>query len=66
MMNEEPQPRPHGGARPGAGRKPKSKAGPLHVSFRCSQDVYEILQRQTSKTAYIEAAIREKNRREQF
>jgi len=55
-----------GGAREGAGRKPKAKEGSLHIGFRCSQDVYDILQLVPNKTAYIEAAIREKHRREEF
>lgn len=47
-----------GGARQGAGRKAKGDNGTLRVGFRCSQDVYDILQQQIDKTAYIEAAIR--------
>ena len=55
-----------GGAREGAGRKPKATEGSLRVAFRCSQDVYNILQLQPNKTAYIEDAIREKHRREEL
>jgi hypothetical protein len=55
-----------GGAREGAGRKPKATEGSLRVAFRCSQDVYDILQLVQNKTAYIEAAIREKHRREEL
>lgn len=56
----------HGGRREGAGRKPKNKEGVKRVAFKCSEDVYNILQIQDNKTAYIEAAIREKHRREQW
>jgi hypothetical protein len=55
-----------GGAREGAGRKPKATEGSLRVAFRCSQDVYNILQLVPNKTAYIEDAIREKHRREEL
>lgn len=55
-----------GGKRENAGRKPKAKEGSLRVAFRCSQDVYDILQLEDNKTAYIEAAIREKHRRDQY
>ena len=57
-------PRTRGGKREGAGRKPKGDTGTLRVGFRCSQDVYDILQAQEDKTAYFEAAIREKHKRE--
>lgn len=67
MEEEEKKKNPNwGGARKGAGRKRKSDEGDHHVHFRCSQDVYDILSFQKDKTAYIEAAIREKNRRDQF
>lgn len=58
----------HGGRREGAGRKPKSKDGAesMRVAFRCSSDVWKILQLQENKTAYIEKAIREKYRRDTF
>lgn len=48
----------HGGARINAGRKPKGNNGTLRVGIRCSQDVYDILKRQTDMTAFIEKAIR--------
>ncbi len=49
----------HGGARPNAGRKPKGgEAGALRYSWRVSRDVWEILQLQDNKTAFIENAIR--------
>lgn len=54
-----------GGKREGAGRKPKSDNG-QRIGFRCSQDVWDILQEKDDKTAYIEAAIREKHRRESW
>ena len=47
-----------GGVREGAGRKPKGDNGTLRIGFRCSQDVWDILQEQVDKTAYIERAIR--------
>lgn len=63
---EEKTPKPRGGYREGAGRKSKGDSGTLRVAFRCSQDVYDILQMQENKTAYFEAAIREKHRREEL
>ncbi len=50
----------HGGFREGAGRKPKAKEGTFRIGFRCSKDVWDILQLQKEKTAFIEEAIREK------
>ena len=55
--------KPRGGARPNAGRKPKAEQS-RRISFRASQDVYEILMGQENMTEYIEKAIREKKRRE--
>jgi hypothetical protein len=66
MEEEKKNPKPKGGKRDGAGRKSKGKEGTLRVGFRCSQDVYDILQMQSDKTAYFEAAIREKYRRENY
>jgi hypothetical protein len=65
-MKQKEEKNQHGGARQGSGRKPKAKEGSLRISFRCSQKVYDILQIQDNKTAYIEEAIIEKNRREQW
>lgn len=63
--NEEVKPR--GGKREGAGRKAKGgENGTHHIGFRCSQDVYDILQSVPNKTEYIERAIREKYRRGTF
>ena len=55
-----------GGAREGAGRKPKATEGSIRISFRSSQDVYDILQLVPNKAAYIEDAIREKYEREEL
>ena len=55
--------KPRGGARPNAGRKAKAEQS-RRISFRASQDVYEILMGQENMTEYIEKAIREKRRRE--
>ena len=66
MEEEQKQQKQRGGRREGAGRKPKGKSGSLHIGFRCSQDVYDILQSKPNKTAYIEAAVREKYRRERY
>jgi hypothetical protein len=64
---EEVKKQGRGGRREGAGRKRKSgQVETHHVSLRCSKDVWEILIRQPSKTQYIEAAIREKFRRERY
>ena len=64
MEEEEKKLTGRGGAGRGQGRKSKSDGGTRHMGFRCSQDVYEILKMQPDKTAYIEAAIREKHKRE--
>lgn len=66
MTEEQNTPKPRGGKREGAGRKSKGDNGTLRIGFRCSQDVYDILQQQPDKTAYIEAAIREKHKRESW
>lgn len=64
---EKKEPKPRGGAREGAGRKSKSKSGETkRVAFRCSHDVWQILELQQDKTAYIEAAVREKWKHEQW
>ena len=47
-----------GGARPGAGRKPKGGTEKLHYGWRVSRDVWDILQQQDNKTDFIERAIR--------
>ena len=62
-MEEEKKPKPRGGARPNAGRKPKAEQSRM-ITFRASQDVYEILMMQPNKTENIEKAIREKRKRE--
>lgn len=49
---------PRGGARTGAGRKPKGGTEKLHYGWRVSRDVWDILQQQENKTEYIEKAIR--------
>ena len=66
MEEEIKTPKPKGGKREGAGRKSKGREGTLRVGFRCSQDVWDILQQQEDKTAFIEKAIREKWRRAQY
>jgi hypothetical protein len=58
--------KPRGGARKGAGRKAKGKNGTIMVTFRCSQDVYDILCQVENKTAYIEKAVRNQWRRDQY
>jgi len=64
MAEEKKQPKPRGGAREGAGRKAKGGInGTRHMGFRCSEDVYQILQMVENKTEFIEKAIREKWRR---
>lgn len=63
---EEKKPKPRGGARVGAGRKPKGGAEGSHrVTFRCSARVWNILQLEDNMTYYIEEAILEKKRREE-
>lgn len=53
-----------GGARPGAGRPAKGGIdGTHHVGFRCSKEVYAILQQVENKTEFIEQAIKERWRR---
>jgi hypothetical protein len=64
-MEEETQSKPRGGKREGAGRKPKGANGTLRFGFRCSQEVWDIIQRMEDKTAFVEQAIKEKWRRMQ-
>ena len=59
-------PRTLGGKREGAGRKPKGGDEKLRYSWRCSRDVWDILQRQPNKTDYIERAIRFYHKREEL
>ena len=67
MKQENEEKKPRGGRREGAGRKRKGgEEETHHVSFRCGKDVWEILIRQPNKTEYIEAALREKFRRERY
>ena len=68
MEEEKKVPKPRGGKREGAGRKPKSASGKtLRVGFRCSQAVWDILQQvDGDKTAFIEKAIKEKWRRAHY
>ena len=66
IIMEEEKKTNRGGKREGAGRKSKGDLGTLRVAFRCSQDVWDILQQQPNKTEYIEKAIREKWRREHW
>lgn len=62
----EEEKKQHGGKREGAGRKSKGKEGTLRIGFRCSQDVWDILQLQEDKTAYIERAIRSQWKRDHY
>lgn len=64
-MAEEQKPKKRGGYREGSGRKPKGITEKLTYTWRVSRDVWDILQLQSNKTDYIEAAIREKHRREE-
>jgi len=51
----------HGGARAGAGRKPKDPSGAkLPVSYWLAPDVVKIIRSQPNQAEFIEAAIREK------
>lgn len=63
MEEEVKTPKPKGGARAGAGRKPKANVS-HRMQFRCAEDVWRILQLVPNKTEYIEKAIREKYRRQ--
>ena len=66
-QKEVEHPKPKGGARPGAGRKAKGgESGTKYINFRASKDVWEILQLVGNKTEFIEKAIREKWRRQNF
>ena len=63
----EEETKQHGGHREGAGRKAKGGSeGTQRVTFRASKDVYEILQNYDNKTEFIEKAIREKWRRDNY
>lgn len=66
-MEEEDkkQPKPHGGAREGAGRKPKDKVTTQHVTVKLRKDFLEIIHRNfPNRSDFIQQAVKEKLRRE--
>ena len=55
----------HGGKREGAGRKPVGEAPKVAFPVsRVASDVADIVRQQVNMTLYVEAAIREKHKRE--
>lgn len=63
MEEEQKEPKPRGGVREGAGRKPKNPNGEHRIGFRCSAQTWAILQQVENKTEFIEKAIYERWRR---
>lgn len=47
---------PHGGARPGAGRKPTGKPHLEIHAFKCSTEEWKIIQEKALKAGYIKAS----------
>ena len=65
MAKKEEKPKA-GGAREGSGRKPKSADGSHRIGFRCNSETWAILQQVENKTEFIEKAIKEKWRRQNY
>jgi len=62
---EQQTPKPRGGHRDGAGRKPKDGVGSQSVSFRINREHLAIIRdNYPSFTEFVDRAIREKLKRE--
>jgi hypothetical protein len=65
MEEELKQPKQRGGARLGAGRKPKDGVGSIHVSVRLNKNhVRLIRENYDNPSEFISKAVKEKLRRE--
>ena len=66
---EEKKPKPRGGKREGAGRKPNAEGEgkQLYFRFRCTQKVYDIIHMHEFEgmSEWVEKAILEKQMREE-
>lgn len=64
-MEEEKTPKPRGGAREGAGRKPKDQVASQQITLKLRKDYLEIINRNyPNRSDFIQHAIKEKLRRE--
>ena len=65
MEEEKKQPKPKGGFREGAGRKPKDKVSTQYVGVKIRKDFLEIIaQNFENRSDFIQHAVKEKLRRE--
>ena len=65
MEEEKKQPKPKGGFREGAGRKPKDKVAVQVVSVGFPRDLLEIINHNfPNRSDFIQKAVKEKLRRE--
>lgn len=65
MAEENKQPKPRGGFREGAGRKPKDKVSTQRCSICVPRDILEIIDgNYSNRSDFIQKAIKEKLRRE--
>ena len=64
-MEEKKQPKPKGGFREGAGRKPKDQVATQLVGVKIRRDFLEIIsQNYDNRSDFIQRAVKEKLRRE--
>lgn len=65
MEEEIRKPKPKGGKREGAGRKPKDKVNTQHISVKIRQDLVQIIDCNfPNRSDFIQHAVKEKLRRE--
>lgn len=65
MEEEKKVPKPKGGAREGAGRKPKDQVATQLITVKVRKDFLEIIKRNfPNRSDFIQRAIKEKLRRE--
>ena len=65
MEEEQKQPKPKGGFREGAGRKPKDKVETQALTIRLRKDFLEIINKNfPNRSDFIQRAVKEKLRRE--
>lgn len=65
MEEEKKVPKPKGGVREGAGRKPKDKVATQLITVKIRKDFLEIIKRNfPNRSDFIQHAVKEKLRRE--
>jgi hypothetical protein len=64
-MTEENTPKPKGGHRDGAGRKPKDRVATKHITLKLRRDFIELIDAHYEvRSDFIQRAVKEKLRRE--